>query len=432
MIRDIDLTNKFEELYKKPVILYGAGYIGRIALMILRELGVTPEAFCDTDSAKKGDNIEAVTIWSLDELLHAAQKKELIVIIATASAHYENIVTILEKNKIQCKDIYTFVGLLYAVYFRMDNNRKSEKLSTLRSIWLYNQSLISKKRQGERAIGSLGSLLLHDNSKEAPVIVWQPGKVGSNTVEYSLRECGVEVVRSHGIFYHCRGVETSKEKLLNCIINSGKPVKMITLVREPVSRDIGFFFQKIDFEWKEVDWMLKGLIEKDFQQSFLNYLSVITPFDFTENNRKREFDKKIVCHIDAIGQASDKDAFWGWYDEELKNNFGIDILQEYFDIEKGYSIIKSQNIELLVIKLEKLDELEDVIAEFVGNSEFKIVRTNEAKTKSYKYVYKQFLEEVVLPEEYIDFYYKGNPFTKHFYGREEREQYYAKWRKHIQ
>lgn len=426
------LTNNFEELYKKSVILYGAGYIGRIALMIMRELGIIPEAFCDTDSAKKGNDIEGITIWSLDELLHMAQKKELVVIIATASRQYENIVSILEKNKIQCGDIYTFTGLLYAVYFYMDNNGKSEKLSTLKSIWLYNQNLTSKKHQGEITLGSLSRLLLHDNSKEMPIIVWQPGKVGSNTVEHSLRECGVEVIRSHGIFYPCVSSGMNKEKLLDCIIKSGNPVKMITLVREPISKDIGHFFQKMDFEWQEVEWMIKGLVEKDFQHSFLNYLSVITPFDFTENNRKKEFDEKLVCHIDAIGQSNNKGAFWGWFDEELKNNFGIDILNEDFDIEKGYSIIESQNIELLIIKLEKLNDLEDVIAEFVGNNEFKILNINEAKTKSYRYVYRQFLEEVVLPEEYIDFYYKGNPFTEHFYSSKEREQYYLKWRKHIQ
>ena len=33
----------------------------------------------------------------------------------------------------------------------------------------------------------------------------------------------------------------------------------------------------------------------------------------------------MICHIDYIGYKSRKGAFWGWYEEEMKNNLGIDI-----------------------------------------------------------------------------------------------------------
>lgn len=206
---------------------------------------------------------------------------------------------------------------------------------------------------------------------------------------------------------------------------------MITLVREPISKDIGHFFQKIDMELPDAGWIIKGLLEKNFQQSFLNYLSVVSPFDFTEHNKKQEFTKRLICHIDTIGQRNPNGALWGWFDEELKTNLGIDILNEEFDIEKGYSIVECGNIELLIIKLEKLNSLEAVIGEFIGNEKFKILNDNEAESKSYKYIYRKFKEEVVLPQEYVDFYYKNNPYTNHFYDEKERAEYYAKWKQHI-
>lgn len=429
LIRDLDLTNHFEELYKKPVFLYGAGNNGKVALKILREFGIEPEAFCDTNSAKKGCMIETTIIRSLDELINISQMREIIIIITTASLHYDSIVNILAHNKINCRQIYTFTGLLYASYFNLDACGTGRKLSAMKNIWLHNQRLALNWLQGEV---NLYKLLLRGTENRPFVFVYQPGKVGSNTVAHSLRECGVEVIRSHGMNYPsiCSGSTEIKQQFIDCIL-SLDTVKMITLFREPISKDIGHFFQKMDFELPDAGWFVKGLAEKDFNSSFLNYLSIVTPFDFTENNRKKEFCERNICHIDVIGQESAKGSLWGWFDEELKNNFGIDVFNEDFHIEKGYSIIKHRNIELLIMKLEELDHLEDVIADFVGISNFKIIKTNQGKAKSYRYAYAQFLEEVRFPEEYLNFYYKDNRCVNHFYSESEREKYYLKWKQHI-
>ena len=428
MIRDLDLTNKFLELYEKPLFLYGCGYNGKIAARLLNEFGIEPIAFGDSNSALKGDIIEGIPVRSLDEIINIASREKIIIIITTTSKYYDSIVSVLLKNKIQCNQIYTFTGFLYAAYFNLELCGKSSQLNILKSIWIHNQKLEKNRVQGEVNIYKL----LLQGSKEKPIIIYQPGKVGSNTVENSLRECGVDVIRSHGIEYPSMiyGDFKLKQCFIECI-KSAKKIKMITLVREPVSKDIGHFFQKIDIEESDIGWIIKGLLEKNFQQSFLNYLSVVSPFDFTVCNRKEKFLKEIICHIDAIGQRNKNGALWGWFDEELNKNLGIDILGEKFDREKGYSIIKCENVELLILKLEKLYCLEDVISDFIGKKKFKISSVNLAENKSYRYAYKQFQDEVVLPQEYVDFYYKNNPYTDHFYSIDEKEKYYERWKKHI-
>ena len=45
----------------------------------------------------------------------------------------------------------------------------------------------------------------------------------------------------------------------------------------------------------------------------------------------------------------------------MKEVFGIDVFAYPFDAEKGYTLIKEGNIELLLMKMEKLSELENVI-----------------------------------------------------------------------
>jgi len=428
MIRDLDLTNKFSELYEKPVFLYGGGYNGKIAVRLLNIFGIEPVAFGDSNSALKGDIIEGIPVKSLDEIIDIAGRRKIIIIITTTSRYYESVISVLFKNNIQCDQIYTYTAFLYAAHFNMEKYGRDITLHRLKNVWLHNQRLIRNREQGEVNIYKL----LLNSVEETPIIIYQPGKVGSNTVANSLRACGTEVIRLHGIEYS--SMLDQDFELRQCFIECVKrarKVKMITLFREPVSKDIGHFFQKIDIEESDIGWIIKGLLEKNFQQSFLNYLSVVTPFDFTVQNKKDKISKEVICHIDAIGQRSKYGALWGWFDEELNKNFGIDILSKEFDTDKGYTIIESGNIELLIMKMEKLNSLEEVIRDFTGNSMFKITSVNQAETKSYRYAYKQFQDEVVLPREYVDFYYKDNPYINHFYSREERELYYEKWEKHI-
>lgn len=431
MIRDLDLIINFRELYETPVILYGSGYVGKIALKILNGFNIKPIAFCDTNSALKGNRIEDVVIRSLDDILKLSNERHVIIIITTMANKYKEIESILYKNSISDSHIYTFTGLLYATWFNMDQFCTDTCLVNLKKIWLHNQSLNVDYLQAR--IG-LENLLINNNQGQTNVIIFQPGKVGSNTIANSFQQSGINFWHSHGIAYATKYYKKTQNKLRESVINTIKQmdkVKMVTLVREPIAKDIGHFFQKIDFELPDAGWFVKGIMEENIQRSFYNYLSVTTPFDFTLEKKKEEYCKRLICHVDAIGHYSENGAFWGWFDEELYNNFGIDILSVDFDQEKGYSISVHNNIELLILKLEKLNELEDIIKEFTGNGKFKIISSNLAENKSYMYAYKQFQEELILPQKYVDFYYKNNSYMNHFYSEEERKIYYDKWKKHI-
>lgn len=432
MIRDLDLTTQFHKLYEKPVVLYGAGNYGKRLLRILKKLDIKPMAFCDSNSALKGKCIEGIVVKSLDELIGITEREEIIIIISTSYGFYKSIDDVLFSNGIKCEDIYTFTGFLYAAYFNLDKyagRGLEEQLIVLRDIWLHNQWVLRIKMQKEVGLYKLFS----GEEEDVPIIILQPGKVGSNTLGSSLSRCGRMAIQSHGINFssdYNGEIMAWRKGICDCIRSLNK-VKIITLVREPISKDIGHFFQKIDFSYPDVAWMIKGIMEKDFQTSFYNYLSCVTPFDYTEDNKKEKFYSKVLCHIDYIGQRNPHGAFWGWFDEEIRENYGIDILSEPFDPEKGYSIIEKDNIQLMIIKLEKLNYLEKVIGEFVDQPDFKLVNVNEGEKKSYMYAYQQFKQEVILPQEYVDFYYKDNAYTNHFYSEEERNKYYEKWKKHI-
>ena len=67
-------------------------------------------------------------------------------------------------------------------------------------------------------------------------------------------------------------------------------------------------------------------------------------------------------------------------DEIYKEILGVDIFDYSFDKEKGYSIIKKGNLEILIYTLESLSAIgEEAISSFLGIPNFKLIRANEAK-----------------------------------------------------
>lgn len=431
MVKDLELAKSFKSLWNKPIYLYGAGIYAEQVISLFREFHIGITGVVDSNRELHGKMLRGITIYPLEELLCAATEQEIAVFVTTLS-HTSEVVDILERNQICC-DIYTLFGLFWAVYFNLNNisinEDVREKYCSIFQTYIYKKKIDVYSNQSNIAINPILSLLQKDES-ETPVIIYQPGKVGSNSVETTLKEYGVSILRSHGVSYPCEYEKTGLSEIFLQKLKRFEKVKLITLVREPIKKDIGHYFQKITVAENDMGWLVKGIMEKDFQQSFLNYLSVVTPMDFS-GGKKEQYSRTVISHIDYIGENNKNGALWGWYEEELKENLGIDILESDFDRNKGYSIIKKDNIEVLVIKLECLNNLEAVLAEFTGLPQISMINTNQGDSKSYKYAYKQFQKEVKLPREYVDFYYKDNEYMKHFYSQSEIDAFYRKWESHI-
>ena len=74
-----------------------------------------------------------------------------------------------------------------------------------------------------------------------------------------------------------------------------------------------------------------------------------------------------------------------------------------------------------------MNNLENVIGEFVEAEDFKIVNANESGNKIYKYLYKYVRENIVLPKEYYNCY-MDNEKALHFYTKEELRCFWEKFK----
>ena len=122
-----------------------------------------------------------------------------------------------------------------------------------------------------------------------PIVVYQMGKVGSSSVTESLKLAGVnhvfhvhrmnpdniQRVRKEYLDNNQRPLdEKVGERLCRSIVERRRKAKFITLVREPISRNISAFFQNFmrftGAEYDDADYTIEELVEifiRDYKHS---------------------------------------------------------------------------------------------------------------------------------------------------------------------
>ncbi len=160
-----------------------------------------------------------------------------------------------------------------------------------------------------------------------------------------------------------------------------RKIKLISLIRNPIERDISAFFQEI---------------EKKHNDLSLPYL-----------NKVFNADPKLHFSLN-------------WFDENIKPYFGIDVYDYPFG-EDGFIFITKNNIELLLMQYD-LDNAkkEQLIKDFLGINTFHIQRLNVGAKKQTASIYKQFKNEAIIADEILATYAQSKYFN-HFYSPEEIE-----------
>lgn len=271
-----------------------------------------------------------------------------------------------------------------------------------------------------------------DKSNVTPVLLYQMGKVGSKTIRLSLREYGFK-----GPIYHShlltedriRETEEQRKKYfrtdrhgyltrpwMNRFLRDsvdGKygshRWKLITLTREPISRNISAFFENC---------VITPLEDGE------GYRIVSDYYDLDITISDKDYEKLMNAFMEKLNHDSPLDFF----DKEIKAVLGVDIYAEQFDKEKGYEIFEKDNYDVLVIKLEKLKECaSEAFKEFMGLDGFTLVDTNVGSEKDYAALYKDFRVNAIIPQSYVDHLYNSK-YMNAFYTEEEKSKFLERWK----
>jgi len=251
-------------------------------------------------------------------------------------------------------------------------------------------------------------------SRKPIVLVYQMGKVGSTSIYRSLQAKYFRRFELHHTHFlnadYALELEMERQRygwqpfavydktriLSRVLVKPKYPLNIITMVRDPISRNISAYFNNLHLVWGVSDAYEQKTLD-ELAQGFWERETHALPIE--------------------------------WLDREFRDILGMDVYAHPFPHDAGVQHLQHKNHNFLIMRLDLADEIkEKSVRQFLGIDHFEITRANTAEAKAYASAYKRFLHEVEIPEWYID-QMLNSQFARHFFSEDERQQRMAYWRR---
>ena len=242
--------------------------------------------------------------------------------------------------------------------------------------------------------------------KNKTIIIHTLGKVGSSTIYYELKKLSPWENIFHTHFLsdewlnlrlkdgnHFEFNNRAAKKVFSYLEQYPNNKKyFISLVRDPVSREISNFMQNPQ-DFIEGDILLNPIAV--LKKKYLENLS----YDYTLN----------------------------WFDTEFLNYTGFNVYSQPFDKDKGFSIYEHNNLKIMIVKLEKLNECySDAMKAFFDLNLKLGVNSNLSSQKKISTVYSELKKSIKFTEDQLNTVY-SHKYVTHFYTLEEIKTFKEKW-----
>jgi len=224
-------------------------------------------------------------------------------------------------------------------------------------------------------------------------ICHQMGKVGSCTVCGMLEDAGIKAEHWHWIM-NPDGEFFQKQPLYVRAVRNGtvSGFNVISMVREPMVRNLSGMFQKISL--------------------YINDKRQMTP--------ERVWEVFMRSYYHEYPQL--------WFDTELLGVYGLNYREYPFDRERGYSIYELNGNRFLLIRLENFETaLVPALQEFLG-VETELQHKNRTRYYTHRDITELYedAKRLTFPKEFVNQIY-DMPHVRHFYTDKEIEGFKRRW-----
>ncbi|WP_174199870.1 putative capsular polysaccharide synthesis family protein [Marinifaba aquimaris] len=238
------------------------------------------------------------------------------------------------------------------------------------------------------------------------IFIYQMGKVGSTSLELGINKsfhvhcfylanhtCPARIkVNQIGLKNRLKRCSDSLFRFLQRTLFKVKAnKKIITLVRNPVERNMSMFFHDIDA------YLFMA------HTNFLNTRKQLLP---TRNQSSTILE-------DVFTNEFDHNYPLCWFDNEFYKTTGINIYSYRFDKKVGYIELEERGHRVICLAQETLNKNLDKIESFLDCS-INISEHNSADMKWYADIYHKFKTEFEIPA-YIKYKLENSKFYQHFY-----------------
>lgn len=273
--------------------------------------------------------------------------------------------------------------------------------------------------------------------KTNPVLVYTVGKVGTSSVVATLAKSlnsrpvvhvhflSRDNLRHSELTYRGRArayQRTSKmrrflphhvwlgEQIREAIDSAppGTVWDVVTLVRDPVARNVSAFFQNLE---REHDIWLAEALNARTPGQIADHLVQLFLQDYVDSGHNPVADGDPLT----------------WFSDELESVFNVDVFRTEFPVSRGFDTYTTDNARVLLLRLEDLQSrAEQAFGEFFGVPVQTVVMRNDAADKAYGEVYRRFKARLRLPKSYLSRLYSSQ-YSRHFYSDSELRSLRARW-----
>lgn len=251
-----------------------------------------------------------------------------------------------------------------------------------------------------------------------PIVIYSMGKVGSTTIQATLEQLCLPNPIFHVHFLawdYLEEIEAYRRSFRQepvAHLEAGKALrffadrtwgrvrwKLITLVREPVGREISDLFENLRTfpQFRELSGEALAEAASAHLREFFNHF-----------NEAEDY----ACN---------------WFDRELKQVFGFDIYAAPFAPHQGYAICRAENADILLIRLEDLSRVgAQALNEFLGLEQVTLVNANQGQQKAYQQVYRQVTGKIRFSANTLEAVYNSR-YARKFYSAVEIERFKQRW-----
>lgn len=406
MVEDLNLIRDYSILEKRKNIICGSkDYVRKASKLLVRANIPIKRIYCNDEISDM--ELQELEKAAFADVLHVKEIEKYNVIYAESNQEIlEQQLEYLDGNK--KGHVYTYCGLYIAIAINADKNKHI--LNDMACMNDLNNAMgaydfAAKWLRGIRWVEESGINL----------ILYAMPKTGTQAMKATLNQYGYEHTYIHSLnidallgkqlypYYNEKiaclselldNPEFVKKNYLDVI--KRKKLKIITGIREPIARNYSLIFQSMK------NMGPSALVKKS----------------------NGNFEQGVVDSLEHCCTSA-----WDWFDDEIKAVFGIDIFQYPFDRENGYCIIKQDNIEIFLYRLESSKKFSKALGEFLGTGQdIHMLTFHEAKKEEYRFVYEQLKHELHIPDTAISRYY-DNDRMRHFYTEEEIASFKNKWKK---
>jgi hypothetical protein len=274
-----------------------------------------------------------------------------------------------------------------------------------------------------------------------PLLIYTMGKVGSSSIFLSLRQLGLRRLVDHVHFLdleylnqleaslkpaypdslvNLRHVWRSQRHAQELTSNPDARVQAISLIRDPLARNLSNFFQQIVVKPLPGDGNARWRVVS----SYYGFESTVRADKSGAPDAHAPGMREL---IELFFDRVDHDFHVHWLEHELSGMLDIDVYASPFPTDKGYAIYHSDRADVLLFRLRDLNRsVTQAVHEFLGFQDFCLNNANVGDRKAYADVYQAFKASIVFPSAFLDRMYDSR-FARHFYTESERQALRAQW-----